>query len=105
MRKFLSKFLAVTFVAFIFGSNAFGDYYVDFEKGDDVNNNGLSADFPFKTIFKAVECTTTDGGGTILLADGTHELNKDDPRQVTLSVPTIIRSISGDPSKTTVLQK
>lgn len=105
MRKLLSKFLAVTFVAFIFGSNAFGDYYVDFKKGDDVNNNGLPADFPFKTIFKAVECTTTDGGGTILLADGTHELNKDDPRQVTLSVPTIIRSISGDPSKTTVLQK
>lgn len=86
MKKLLSKFLAVAFVAFILGSNAFGEYYVDFEKGDDVNNNGLSADFPFKTIFKAVECTTTDGGGTILLVDGTHELNQANPRQVTLSV-------------------
>ena len=100
------KKLSFLFAALVVGAiNVFGDYYVDFRKGDDVNNDGLSADSPFKTIFKAVECTTADGGGTILLADGTHELNQENPRQVTLSVPTIIKSISGDPSKVTVLQK
>ena len=101
MKKLLFLFISLAAGAI----NVFGDYYVDFGKGDDVNNNGLSADSPFKTIFKAVECTTADGGGTILLADGTHELNQADPRQVTLSVPTIVKSISGDPSRTIVLQK
>lgn len=95
--------LTVTALVAFGATRACGDYYVDYENGSD-DNAGQTSEAPLKTIFKAVEKVTADGSGTILLADGVHKLEQADPHQVTLSVPTTIKSISGDPSMAKVLQ-
>jgi hypothetical protein len=83
---------------------AINQIFVDSSIGNDANN-GLSQLLPVKTISKALSIAPTNGlGSSILLANGVYRetIQSPNPQTMKQTGPLVIKSSSGDSSKTAI---